>query len=158
MKRVALVVALLLLPLASCGWMQPRFGAVGAPYFVLMGDDGKVRGIYFAEKAGTGLYLMDALGLPRISMMVTGEQASLALLDRFGKPRLVLATIDEDGTTYAALLDKDGKIATMLGINRDESVAGIMHKEQIERDARSLVEKLKSSWLEAMREVDRQQR
>jgi len=149
--------AFVLIPihLLACN-MGPRFPVVGSAEFALLEDKrGTSRGGIRADETGSWLVLRDGSGRARVQLIATDELAGIAVQDRSGKTRIAFVT--SDIMTYAALYDDKGNVASILGSVRDVGSEPVS-REKIESDAKHLLEKLKSGWLEGLRELDKQAR
>ena len=137
--------------MCACG-LGPKFPVVGSPLFLLQDRQGNSRGAIRAATNGSELVLEDSSGQARIRLFAIDEGAGICILDRLGRNRILF--VASDATTYAALLDEKGNVATLLGAVQNTGTAPVS-RDSIQHEAEQLLTKLKSGWLEGLREIDK---
>ena len=166
LKFTPILVTVLLVPLLGCestgtttvqaSSSNSKFLSVSSSDFVLLDENGNQRGQIFGRKDGSEILLMDECGRKRIGLFATDDSAGFYIKDSLGNFRVLIGTLDQKGLTYVIMYDnKDNP--TVLGRVQDEGPARAS-QEEIQRDAKRLLEKLKSGWLEGLREIDKQGR
>ena len=153
LERIVFVVALV--GLSGCRGVGPKFAVVASPTFILEDENNNRRGLVFAREDGSGIVLKDGSGRERVRLFARDEEAGIVLLDKSGNFRVLIATSDVVGASFVALVDDKGEIASKMLVRRDDS-SDQVSQDKIEEDAKRLLEKLRSGWLEGLTELDKQ--